>query len=380
MTLAPLDSPAEHASALAALVRGRTAEIDAARRLPPDIADALRKSPLLRLLMPRKLGGDGGNWHAAIHAVEAVAAADGATGWSLMIGMVGNMLTGYIDEAEATALFKGATPYLAGVFEPRGIAKEIEQSNAYRISGRWRFATGVHLSEWCFVGAFIRTSSGQGVRQFLVPRSDIAIHSNWDVFGLSGTGSDDIELKNAEVAAARSFAFGDSAWPEDALWRIPFFSVAASLMGAAVLGIARSGMDFVLANARASDTAIAGFGQNQCLEVEISTAEAKFRSARAYLQERVAALDAFAREGVTPDECERADIWLAAVHAVNTSADILDLLLTGSPASVIRRNYPLQQCWRDVRAACQHVLVNRRRFEAVGRVLLGAPANASPFL
>src|SRR5690606_5917055 len=124
MTIEARLGPAEGATALADFIRGRGAEVEAAARLPDDVADALRGSGLLRLLMPRVLGGAGGDWLGAFNAIEAVACADGSTGWTLMIGMTINMLTGYLDRNRAIELFSGSSPlFVAGVFEPRGIGR-----------------------------------------------------------------------------------------------------------------------------------------------------------------------------------------------------------------------------------------------------------------
>ena len=371
----------ETVQALVELVLGRFSEIEIAGRLPQDVATAIRNSKLLRLLMPRRLGGAGGAWKAAFEAVERVAAADGSTGWSLMIGIVGNMLTGYIDREEAVELFSGSNlPYLAGVFEPRGIGQRDREGTGFRVSGRWRFATGIHLSDWCCVGAVVSTNHLKEVRQFLAPTADVTVHSNWNVVGLSGTGSDDVELNTTLIKCSRSFTFDDTPWPEDSFWRIPFFTVAASLMAAAVLGMSRGGLETVTSRGVGSNGGLNGFHHNPCLEVEVATAYATVGAARAFVTESLEEIDTSAREGIPPSERERAMLWLAAIHAVQSCGTALNLLFSGDGASGIRRESPLQQRWRDVLAAGQHVLVARRRLEAIGRVLLGAPTDAKPFL
>lgn len=369
------------ASTLAAFVGERAAEIESGVRLPEDVASAIKASGLLRLLTPSILGGNGGAWRPALYSIETVAQADGSTGWSLMIGMVGNMLTGYLRRDEALNIFSpGSDHYLAGVFEPRGIAHQCSDSDRLRLSGRWRFATGIHLSDWCCVGALIRTGDEREVRQFVLPTKDIKIISNWDVLGLSGTGSDDIELEPKEIERRRSFTFSDVPWPDEWLWRVPFFSVAASLMAACILGMARSALNSVLEKGASSDDSLHGFRQNRCFEVEVARAEATVRAARSFLSECVEGIESKAQRGIAPPERERALLWLAAIHASRSCNGVLDLLFTGEGASVIRRESSLQRRWRDVRAAGQHVLIARQRLEAIGRVLLGAPAEARPFL
>ncbi len=297
-----------------------------------------------------------------------------------MIGMTINMLTGYVDRDQAVELFSGSSPlFLAGVFEPRGIGRP--HGERFRISGRWRFATGVHLADWFCASAAVAARSGQEVRHFIVPRRAVTVHSNWDVVGLCGTGSDDVELESVEVEPRLSFTLDDSPWPEEAFWHVSFFTVTASLMAAAVLGMARRGLEAVLAKGdRSGSRGLSRFGQNQCLEVEVATAEAAIRAGRAFVRECMHEIEVETQKGKRPSEEQRARLWLAAIHTVNSCGQALDLLFSGEGASGIRRDSALQRSWRDVRAAGKHVVVARQRLEAIGRVLLGAPADARPFL
>ena len=380
MTNAPPRSSVVAANALGEFVRTRGPEIDDAGRLPDEVSTALRASGLLRLLMPRPLGGEGGAWQSAFDAIETVARGDGSTGWTLMIGMTINMLTGYVDRDQALEFFSDSSPlFLAGVFEPRGIGRC--HGEHFRVSGRWRFATGIHLADWFCASAAVATRSGQEVRHFIVPKSALKIHSNWDVVGLSGTGSDDVELESIEVEPRLSFTFDDVPWPDEAFWKISFFTVTASLMAAAVLGMARRGLDAVLAKTDGSSSrALSRFGRNQCLQVEVATVEAAIRAGRAFVLQCMDEIETSTRKGTPPSEQQRALLWLAAIHTVRSCGQALDLLFSGEGASGIRRDSPLQRCWRDVRAAGKHVVVARQRLEAIGRVLLGAPADARPFL
>lgn len=298
-----------------------------------------------------------------------------------MIGMTINMLTGYVERNEALRLFSGAAPlFIAGVFEPRGIAHPEGEAGRFRVSGRWRFATGIHLSDWFCAATAARTEPGQEVRHFILPTKAVTVHPNWDVIGLSGTGSDDVELDAVAADRRLSFTLDDEPWPEETFWHISFYTVTASLMAAAVLGMTRSGMESVLSKAVSSRESLNRFSRNHSLEAEVAAAEAKFRASRAFVVECMDEIEASARSGLPPAERQRAMLWLASIHAVRSCAELLDLLFSGEGASGIRRDSPLQRVWRDVRAAGKHVVIARQRLEAVGRVLLGSPSEAKPFL
>ena len=84
-------------------IRKRRAEIEQARRLPRDLADALRGTGVFRLSIPRAIGGDEARPLDILNAVETIAAADGSTGWCAMIGIGSNVL----GEVPAAAVFAG---------------------------------------------------------------------------------------------------------------------------------------------------------------------------------------------------------------------------------------------------------------------------------
>jgi alkylation response protein AidB-like acyl-CoA dehydrogenase len=71
---------------LAPAIAPRAAEIEAARRLPPDLLDQLVAAGCFRLLVPRAYGGIEAGVPAAIEVFEALARADASVGWTVMIG------------------------------------------------------------------------------------------------------------------------------------------------------------------------------------------------------------------------------------------------------------------------------------------------------
>ena len=77
----------ERARALLPLVRSFADRADAERRLPPELVRALAQAGLFRIAVARSCGGAEADPRAQILAIEAISAADGAAGWTLMIGI-----------------------------------------------------------------------------------------------------------------------------------------------------------------------------------------------------------------------------------------------------------------------------------------------------
>jgi alkylation response protein AidB-like acyl-CoA dehydrogenase len=63
----------EAVGALAPAIAARAAEIEAGRRIPPDLLGELIRTGVFRILRPPSLGGAGADLPAALRAYEALA-------------------------------------------------------------------------------------------------------------------------------------------------------------------------------------------------------------------------------------------------------------------------------------------------------------------
>ena len=67
----------------------------------------------------------------------------------------------------------------------------------------------------------------------------------------------------------------------------------------------------------------------------------------------------------------RADVRLAASHAVANAIQAVDLLYIGAGANSLYASCPLERAFRDVHAITLHIGVHPRVMETTGRVLFG---------
>src|SRR3546814_568904 len=93
-------------------------------------------------------------------------------------------------------------PVMGGMAGPGGSA--VPENDGYRGSGKYQFGSGCMHSDWFCAAMFVSENGGirklahggPEVQVCYLPRHEIEVKGNWDVFGLAGTGSIDYEVSD----------------------------------------------------------------------------------------------------------------------------------------------------------------------------------------
>jgi alkylation response protein AidB-like acyl-CoA dehydrogenase len=374
------DSLDEPLGDLVSAARAAADRAERARRLPPELAAAMARAGVFRLTVPRALGGREAPVSTLLGVLEALAHADGAAGWCAMIGATSALVSAYLPEEHAQAIW-GANPDVitGGVFAPSGTAAD-DGDDHWRITGRWRFASGCQHCDWLMGGVLVAVEGIPQARLALFPASDARIIDTWDTAGLRGTGSHDIAVDDLRVPRTRSVSLvGDRPRAAGPLYAFPIFGLLALGIGAVALGIARRAWDelLALAGTKTPTGMRRPLAQRSAVQAEVAAATAELESARAWLCDTVAAAWNGALRGGALDLATRARLRLAATHATAAAARVTDRMYGAGGGTAIYADSPLQRCFRDVHVVTQHMMVASPTLELTGRVLLGVDADTS---
>ena len=115
-------------------------------------------------------------------------------------------------------------------------------------------------------------------------------------------------------------------------------------------------------------------GPDPSAQAKLGLAEAMLNSARAYLYERVQARweQVLGEDSVSIEQ--KAELLLAATHAMQTSAKVVELMYGVAGISAIYSRNPLERHFRDIQVLKQHGFYSESRYETVGQVLFGRAA------
>jgi len=373
---------------VASKISERSAQIEAARRLPPDLLADLTRAGVFRMLTPTSHGGTEIDFPTSMEVIETIAEADGATGWTVMIGSETPQLLALLPRHRFDALYAdGPDVIIGGGFAPRGTAEL--RGNEYLVNGRWAFASGCQHCKW-LIGNCAVTENGiprpgpfpgtTEIRAMLMPADAVKIIDTWSVNGLRGTGSHDIAVENLRVPTDDSLDifFGHSSIPGPLYAaHLAYFVLHIAAVGT---GIARRAVREVVALASTSKKRLyagTSMAQSALFQYRVGHAENTLRAARALLRDDTNAVWSNAVNGnaLVPNDQLRA-IGTAAWVA-HTAASVVGACYAAGGGSALYDSSPLQRCLRDIHTLTQHAAVAEGSIARAGAVLLGQPATLS---
>lgn len=156
----------QRARDLAPLLTGAGDEIEQRRELPERVVSALIEGGFFRMLQPRFLGGAELRPVLFTQVTEALAQANASAAWCVGQNNGCSTTAAYLDPEIAREMFGPPTGILA--WGPPGAPYEaVPVDGGYRISGKWRFASGCHHASW--LGAHMTVAGTGKVRTMLFP-------------------------------------------------------------------------------------------------------------------------------------------------------------------------------------------------------------------
>ena len=376
------------ARALIPRLRDRASKTEELRRLPPETERELHESGLFRIVQPKRVGGSEFDYVALVDCADAIGQADASVAWNFANLASHHWMLGMFDKhAQDLVWSKDANALIASSFIfPAGRARKVD--GGYVLSGNWPFSSGVDSCEWNMLASVVSSddeADGIEYRIFLVNKSDYKILDTWNATGLRGTGSNDVEVKDAFVAEPMTLAVSDldggptpgSAVNPNALYALPVFSLFPYVLSGVALGNAQACLDdyVEIARHRASTYNRAKIGDLQSTQIKIAEASAKIDAARLIMRSTCIEAMADARRGYVPDIAGKTKSRRDGAFAVNLCTEAVSLLFAASGARGLFTTGVLQRQFRDAHAINSHIAFN---FDAAGtnygRVALGLPS------
>ncbi|WP_371930076.1 acyl-CoA dehydrogenase family protein [Bradyrhizobium sp. CCGUVB1N3] len=374
--------------ALVPQLRQRAARTEELRRLPPETEQDLHDAGLFRILQPKRFGGSELDYVALIDCADLLGQADASVAWNFANLASHHWMLGMFEEKAQTLVWgHDANALIASSFIfPAGRARKTE--GGYRLHGSWPFSSGVASCEWNMLASVVYSddeADGIEYRIFLLPKKDYKILDTWNAAGLRGTGSSDVEVRDAFVPDHMTVAVGNlaggptpgSAANPNPLYALPVFSLFPYVLSGVALGNAQACLDdyVEVVRHRISTYNRAKLSDFQSTQIKIAEASAKIDAARLIMRSACAIAMEDARRSHVPSMAAKTKYRRDGAFSVNLCTEAVSMLFAASGARGLFTSGVLQRQFRDAHAINSHLAFN---FDAAGtnygRVALGLPS------
>lgn len=388
----------EIAAAHAEDFKTRVAQHDRDNTFPFENVEAMKASGYTNMTAPEELGGGGADVFDLVLAQERLGRGDlptaisinmhlFAVGWLADLWQMGDRKDGRL-RSLLESVVRQRMVLAGGLSDPKvnsGVgfgglndtSRRAEKvDGGYVVNGLSRFNTLSACADLLFETArYEDPKRGSTILGFYIPAMTpgIKIQNNWDTLGIRASSSNDILWENVFV-------------PEDAVRRRPVrtwdkslqvFSAWMPSLDACYVGLAQAARDWSVNWTREKtqtpfDRPMSHYPGNQFLAAEM---EIGLRAARAMLIQTASALTELSARADTP----LIDV-IACHHFVMESAvSVVDKAMRLVGGAGLFRSSPLEQMYRDVRAAIIHQpFAGHDGLGWLGKLVFGIPHDIMP--
>jgi len=359
------------ARALIPALRERAPSGERERRLPRQTIADLQTAGLFKVLQPKRWGGYELDIHTYFDVQMALAEGDMSVAWVYGVVGVHPWFMAWLDDRAAADVWgEDDTTLVCSSLMPAGTAKPME--GGFRISGRWKYASGSDHCGWALLGCMVE--GGSELRcLFLVPKSDYEIVDTWHVPGLKATGSNDIVVKDAFVPAHRMQSQADNfrgvapghAVNTAPVYRLPFGQVFFRGISTGAIGALQAMLDAYLDYGKKRMQRNAGLasedGVIQLLCAETATAIDEMKT---ILHRNFRVLEGYAARGEMPPLKLRVEYKFHNTAVAERCSLLAARLFKAAGTAGIAADLPFGRILNDITIARQHI---SNQYEIAGR-------------
>lgn len=340
----------------------RADSVEKNRMVSPETIQAFVDAGFFKILQPAVFGGYEMNPAVFYKVLMELGRGCCSSAWNMMILGVHQWEFGSLpDQACEDVWGVDDKTIIASSYPPFGKVEEIE--GGYRISGTWKTSSGCDHGKWAFLGGLRRDAQGNVIDRLsmLVPATDYEIEDDWHVFGLAGTGSKSLVVKETFVPYHRAHSLIQYNKDDRGThYLYPFNQIFFGSVSALIVGMAQGGIDEYIRqmSVRTNTTDGGNAALSPYVKDRLGNAVVRVRSARARLLQMMAETTEIVERGELVPTYDRVHHMLDIARVGRDCEEAVMLLFKATSARGIYLNNPLQRILRDVIAASNHITQN----------------------
>lgn len=375
------DELVQRAQAMIPTLRARAEACEKARKVPTETIAEFEAAGFYNIVRQREFGGYEMSPHVFYRVLHELGRGCPSSAWVMMVTGIHNWEMAFFGDQSSHDLWDlNPMAKTSSSYHPWGTVEQVD--GGYRLNGTWKFSSGCDHCDWAIVGGFVPADNpgGKDNLVFLVPRTDYQIADTWFTFGLQGTGSKDLVMKDVFVPRHRTHSLVDCFQMKGAeklppTFRTSFGNTFSFAVASVLIGIAQGTIDLFIEQMGGRTNTLDGSKSNLSPYVRdrLGRASSNVRGAKARLAQAMREMEAkiAASEPITLEE--RAQYKFDAGRIGRDCEEAVISLYKSTAARGLMVSNPIQRHLRDALAGANHITLNADDSAGnVGGVLLGA--------
>ncbi len=372
------------AAALRELLWTDAVEGDRERRLTERVYAAVTDAGLMRMMIPRRLGGYAVDMPTFLDVITELGRGCCSAAWVTSVLNVGNFVVSLFPDAVQDQVWAD-NPDASTALVLGPPQRSIEQvDGGVRVSGEWAYASGSLHCDWVAVKLASGGSASEPPVSVLVllPAREAEIKDTWHMAGMRGTGSGTIVIDGAFVPDERVLPLGpllnreaDQIVDATHRHRNSLTGVFGLSLVGPLIGAADAALQYVQQKAVTRHVAASKFAnhtESPTFQLDLAAATVLLDTARLHARRIAETLEQEADAGGNPDWLTRARLRMDSTLVAQNCRETVDKLLTAYGTSAFHEANPLQRIWRDINVGSRHVAFGLGIPEQIyGRALVG---------
>lgn len=340
----------------------KATSVEKNRMVSKETIQAFVDAGFFKILQPAKFGGWEMNPSVFYKVLMELGRGCCSSAWNMMILGIHQWEFGSMPEQACVDVWgENDATIIASSYPPFGKLEEVE--GGYRISGTWKTSSGCDHGQWAFLGGLRKDANGKVIDRLsmLVSADDYEIIDDWHTFGLAGTGSKSLLVRDAFVPAHRVHSLIKYEYSERGNhYLYPFNQVFFGAVSSLIVGMAQGGVDEYIRqmSVRTNTTDGNSAALSPYVKDRLGNAVVRVRTARARLLQMMAeTTEIVERRELVPTH-DRVHHMLDIARVGRECEEAVMLLFKATSARGIYLDNPLQRILRDVIAAANHITQN----------------------
>ena len=372
----------ERARSLVPALRERALKANENRVIPKETMNDFYELKLLRHYQPMAFGGEKLPWGIQFHLGRILAHGCPSTAWIASVVASQMVIPCRFPREALEEIFADGHDVLMGMGSVPTDVEKTDIDGGARVSGKWRFVSGVDHTEWIVLMIPGHREAGKETIITVVPLKDVEIDDQWFVTGLKATGSKDVILRDVFIPSRRTAPLSeiwadrpDGGNTEDNfIWNKNLQGYFGGGVIGPVVGMAEAGLEAYRSTTakRVGVVRHDSVAESSVVQVRLAESDAEIKTARMLLENQIHFLRHCGETGRKLSLEDRLEINRDRAFATNLCVRSLERLSRHMGALGIYEKNPVQLFHQDIRAAACQIAVNfDQNMSRFGKKLLG---------